>query len=93
VAAEDALHYMEPADWFLPVRETLGALLLRNGDEAAAEAVFRADLERNRASGRTLFGLAAALKAQKKDYAARLAQLEFERAWKQGDTRLTLEDL
>src|SRR5262249_3555334 len=56
VKAEDALHYGEPPDWLLPVRETLGSVLLQNGAAAEAEKVFRADLERNPRSGRSLFG-------------------------------------
>jgi tetratricopeptide (TPR) repeat protein len=94
VQAEDALQYAEPSDWFLPVRETLGGVLLQSGDAAEAEKVFRADLERNRRSGRSLFGLAASLKAQKKDYAAQTVQLEFQRAWENADPQtLQLEDL
>jgi tetratricopeptide (TPR) repeat protein len=94
VKAEDALHYGEPPDWLLPVRETLGGVLLQHGDAAEAEKVFRADLERHRQSGRSLFGLAASLKAQKKDYAARMVQLEFQRAWKNAAPQLLqLEDL
>src|SRR5262249_12644683 len=34
---EDGLNYIEPADWPIPVRETLGALHLRNGNPALAE--------------------------------------------------------
>jgi tetratricopeptide (TPR) repeat protein len=94
VKAEDALHYGEPPDWFLPTRETLGGVLLQDGDAARAEQVFRADLERNRLNGRSLFGLAACLKAQKKGHAARLVQLEFQRAWKRADPKLLqVEDL
>src|SRR5213079_3350567 len=66
VEAEDALNYDEPADWFYPTRETLGAALLRSGDFVAAEQVFRADLSRNPKNPRSLFGLAEALKGQKK---------------------------
>lgn len=87
VALEDALHYMEPADWWLPVREMLGVALLQNGEAAEAEKVFRADLERNRLSGRSLFGLVAALRLQKQDHAARMVQLQFERAWKRADSQ------
>lgn len=94
VKGEDALQYNEPPDWFLPVRETLGGVLLQNGDAADAEKVFRADLERNPRNGRSLFGLVASLKAQKKDHAARMVQLEFERAWKSADPQsLKLEEL
>lgn len=82
VRAEDALHYGEPPDWFLPAREMLGGVLLQTGDAAEAEKVFRADLERNRLSGRSLYGLAASLEAQNKEHAARMVRLQFERAWK-----------
>ena len=44
VAAEDALSYDEPADWFFPVRQLLGAQLLLMGEPQAAEAVYREDL-------------------------------------------------
>jgi Flp pilus assembly protein TadD len=58
VAAEDATSYSEPADWDLPVREVLGSVLLANGDYAAAEKVFRAEILRQPRNGRALFGLA-----------------------------------
>ncbi len=47
VAIQDTLKYGEPPDWFFPVRESLGGVLLMNGDAAGAEKVFRADLDRN----------------------------------------------
>lgn len=93
VELEDALAYDEPQAWFLPVRESLGASLLRNGDFVGAERVFRADLDRNRRNGRSLFGLTEALKAQGKDHEALLVKRQFEAAWKNADTKLTLEML
>ncbi|MCU1264281.1 MAG: Tetratricopeptide 2 repeat protein [Acidobacteria bacterium] len=93
VEIEDSLAYDEPQTWFLPVREMLGGALIKNGDFAAAEQVFRADLERNKRNGRSLFGLMLSLKAQKKDYAAALVQREYDLAWKNADDRLTLKDL
>jgi tetratricopeptide (TPR) repeat protein len=89
VAAEDALSYNEPADWFYPVRETLGGALLRAGKFADAEKVFRDDLRRNPNNPRSLFGLGQALKAQKKP-SAKIAS-SFRRAWK--GTTLKIEDL
>lgn len=79
---EDALDYDEPPDWWNPVRETLGAALLRAGRPADAERVFRDDLTRNRNNPRSLYGLAQALKAQKKDAAKTAAA--FRAAWKGG---------
>ena len=80
VAAEDALNYNEPADWFYPTRETLGAALLRAGNFAEAEKVFRDDLTRNPHNPRSLFGLSAALKGQKKP--AQKTSAAFETAWR-----------
>ncbi len=93
VELEDTFAYDEPQAWFLPVRETLGAALMRSDDFAGAEQVFRADLDKNRRNGRSLFGLMEALKAQKKDHEALLVRRQFEAAWKNADTKLTLEML
>lgn len=94
VAAEDALSYSEPPDWYYPpTRESLGGALYAGGEFAEAERVFRAELERNRRNGRALFGLAESLKAQGKTYAAALVRQEFERAWKNADTQLKIEEL
>ena len=94
VAAEDALLYSEPPDWYYPPsRESLGGALLAGGDYAEAERVFRADLERNRRNGRSLFGLSESLKAQGKTYEAALVRAEFERAWKNADAPLKIGDL
>jgi tetratricopeptide (TPR) repeat protein len=93
VEAEDALNYDEPPGWYYPVRESLGAALLLNGDAAGAERVFREDLERNPRNGRSLFGLTESLKAQGRQDAARSVQREYERAWKNADTQLNLKHL
>lgn len=92
VALEDTLAYDEPQAWFLPARIWLGGALMKSGDYAAAEEVFRADLERNKRNGRSLFGLTESLKAQGKTYAAALVKREFETAWKNADTTLKPED-
>jgi tetratricopeptide (TPR) repeat protein len=94
VEAEDALAYDEPPGWYHPLsRESLGGALMLDGQHAEAERVFREDLSRNRRNGRSLFGLAESLKAQGKAHDARLVNREFERAWKNADTRLRVEDL
>jgi len=36
VSVQDSLKYGEPPDWFFPVRESLGAALLMNGDTTGA---------------------------------------------------------
>lgn len=82
VEKEDALDYDEPTDWFYPTRETLGATLLRDKQPSEAAKVFRADLKRNPNNPRSLYGLAAALRAQKKDATSTTA--EFGRVWMGG---------
>jgi len=92
VAAQDLLKYDEPQDWFYPVRESLGAVLLKIGDYAGAEEVFRADLERNLRNPRSLFGLEQALKGMDKAYDAGFVRKQFDASWK-GPTRPTVDDL
>ncbi|PYT94282.1 MAG: hypothetical protein DMG36_05325 [Acidobacteria bacterium] len=92
VAVQDGLKYDEPQDWFYPVRESLGAVLLKIGDYAGAEEVFRADLERNPRNPRSLFGLEQALKAQDRNYDAGFVRKQFDANWK-GAARPTVDDL
>lgn len=91
VAAEDLVNYNEPPDWHLPVREWLGRALMRNGEFAEAESVFRKEIERNPKNGRGLFGLAAALEKQGKSTSAALVLKEFQAAWKNADTKLSYD--
>ncbi len=93
IEVEDALSYTEPADWNIPVRETLGGIFVLSGNPAEAEKVFRADLEKNPRNGRSLFGLQESLKAQGKKSAAQFVQRELQIAWKNADTQLRIEDL
>ena len=93
VAVEDSLKYDEPPDWFFPVRELLGAVLLTGGSAVDAEAVFRDDLQRHPRNPRSLFGLQQALKAQKRDYDAQFVGTQFQASWKGPQGGLTLEDL
>jgi tetratricopeptide (TPR) repeat protein len=93
VALQDKLNYNEPADWFFPVRESLGAALLKNGDASGAEKVFREDLEHNLRNPRSLWGLHQALLQQHREYDAGFIQSQFETSWKGGAHALTLDDL
>jgi tetratricopeptide (TPR) repeat protein len=87
VRLQDNLTYDEPPAWYYPVRESLGAVLLRAGRAAQAEAVFREDLRRNPGNGWSLYGLAQALRAQNKGAAADSADQAFRRAWARADFR------
>ncbi len=93
VEIQDRLAYDEPPIWFYPVRESLGAALLRDGQTAEAERVFRADLEKNPRNGRSLFGLWQSLLAQKKTADASWVQRGFEEAWEGADVPLALDEL
>src|SRR5438034_3624305 len=91
--AQDTLKYAEPEDWFFPVRESLGAALLMNGENVGAEKVFREDLNYHPRNPRSLFGLQQALKAQGKEYDAGFVQKQLHSSWKGGSTQLKLDDL
>jgi tetratricopeptide (TPR) repeat protein len=92
VSVQDTLKYDEPQDWFYPVRESLGAALLKSGDLAGAEEVFRDDLKRNPRNPRSLFGLEQALKGQGKTYDAGFIRKQFDASWK-GGAAPTVDDL
>jgi tetratricopeptide (TPR) repeat protein len=93
IAVQDSLKYGEPPDWFFPVRESLGAVLLSSGNAPEAEKVFREDLNRNPRNPRSLYGLRESLKAQKRDYDAGFVQKQFDASWKGTGPSLRMEDL
>ena len=88
VANQDQLLYDEPSDWYYPVRESLGGLLLESGDAKGAELVFREDLAQNPRNPRSLFGLAEALTRQNRTYDASWVKRQFETAWQGADVEL-----
>jgi tetratricopeptide (TPR) repeat protein len=92
IAVEDRMVYHEPPDWYYPMRESLGAMLLRAGQPAEAEKVFRDDLSRNPRSPRSLFGLWKALEAEQKPVDAEWAHRSFEAAWHGAANQLRIED-
>ena len=93
VDMQDNLNYDEPADWYYPVRESLGAALLNAGKPAEAEQVFRADLLQNPRNPRSLFGLKESLAAQGKTADASWVERQFAAAWKNATKGLSLSDL
>lgn len=93
VAMQDKLAYNEPADWHYPVRESLGAALLKVGKASEAEAVFRDDLKKNPRGGRSLFGLAESLEAQGKADEAMLVRQEFNDAWRTAEIEPNLDTM
>ncbi len=86
VDAEDSMPYMEPAFWFYPTRQTLGAALLAVGRSEEAEMSFREDLVVWPLNGWSLYGLAASLDEQGRKDEAAVVQSEFDEAWQYADT-------
>ena len=93
VAIQDKLNYGEPPDWPFSVRESLGAVLLMNGDAAGAEQVFRADLAKYPRNPRSLFGLQQALEKQGRTYDAGFVQKQLQSSYKGDVKQLKLEDM
>jgi tetratricopeptide (TPR) repeat protein len=90
VEIQDRLVYDEPPAWYYPVRESLGAALLRAGNAGETEAVFREGVRRSPRNGRMLFGLMESLKAQGKAEQAEWVRKEYEAAWAKADVKLTI---
>jgi tetratricopeptide (TPR) repeat protein len=88
IEREDELNYAEPPEWYLPMRQRLGAVLLAAGRPVRAEKVFREDLVRRPENGWSLYGLAQSLKAQNRPKAAAKVEERFEKAWKTADVKL-----
>jgi len=85
VEFEDELFYGEPPEWSVPTRQELGAVLLRASNPSAAEAVFRADLEKFPENGWSLYGLSLALQAQTKQDEAEAVYAQWQRVWATSD--------
>jgi tetratricopeptide (TPR) repeat protein len=88
VKLEDALTYMEPPDWFIPVRQLQGAALLQLGRAREAEAAFRGDLRKFPENGWSLSGLRASLERQGKAKEAAEVTTQFDEAWSRADVRV-----
>jgi tetratricopeptide (TPR) repeat protein len=66
IQKEDALKYDEPPGWLIPVRHSLGAVLMKQQRFAEAEQVYRDDLARLPENGWSLLGLAESLRSKRK---------------------------
>jgi len=84
--------YRELSLWYYPVRESLGAVLLRSGQPTEAEKIFREDLSKNLLNPRSLFGLREALVAQGRTVDAKQIESQFEAAWHGMGIQLRIED-
>ncbi len=87
---QDALKYDEPPAWMIPIRHSLGAVLMKMRRFAEAEQVYRDDLARLPDNGWSLFGLADSLREQKKnDDEAVATNAKFQKIWAKADTKIT----
>ena len=91
--AQDTLPYMEPPFWYYPVRQSLGAALLRANRPQEAATAFRAALNKSPNNGWALFGLAEAYAAAGDDAGANAARALFDRTWLGGDARPEIDRL
>ncbi len=81
VFIEDALAYMEPPYWYYPVRQSLGAIRLRQGDLDGAQRAFQESLARVRNNAWALAGLAQTYKRKGDAAALKATQRAFAKAW------------
>jgi tetratricopeptide (TPR) repeat protein len=80
-ALQDGLPYMEPPYWYYPVRQTLGAELIRAGRLADAEDQFKRALRRAPNNGWSYFGLAELYKARGASDQAQQMQQQLSKTW------------
>jgi tetratricopeptide (TPR) repeat protein len=88
VKLQDGLAYIEPPAWYYPVRQTLGAALLKLGKATEAETVYREDLKEYPQNGWSLLGLMKSLAAQGKTAEAVQIEVQFKQAWAHADVSL-----
>ena len=90
---QDTIPYMEPPFWYYPVRQSLGAALLKTNKPEEAEKEFQAALEREHGSAWALYGLKETAKAKGDTAAEAKAAEELAKAWRGDPSLLTLERL
>ena len=81
IVLQDKLPYMEPAYWYYPVRQSLGAVLLLKGDTRAARDAFGGALARTPNNAWALYGLAQAYAQEGLKREAKAVEARFNRAW------------
>ena len=88
VIYEDELPYNEPAEWYIPTRQTLGFVLLKSEKYVEAEKVYKEDLEYYRENGWSLIGLHKSLIGQGRTEEAKEIKIRFTTAWSMADIEI-----
>jgi tetratricopeptide (TPR) repeat protein len=81
VALQDQLPYDEPPRWYYPVRQSLGAVLVKAKQLDEAESVFRASFARTPSNGWALRGLMEVYRQRGDKAALAATQKRFETTW------------
>lgn len=93
IFVEDALAYTEPPYWYYPVRQSLGAVRLRQGKLDEAEKAFRDSLARVRNNGWAIAGLAETYKRKGNVAGEKAARKAYAKAWLGGPAGPVIERL
>jgi tetratricopeptide (TPR) repeat protein len=88
VQKDDELRYDEPWGWMMPIRHSLGALLLEQGHHEEAIEVFSKDLEIHPHNGWALKGLASCYHSTGQHQKAMLTENLFDESWSRSDIQL-----
>lgn len=89
VKYEDELPYDEPSVWYIPTRQSLGAVLLKAKRFQDAEKIYLEDLSYYRSNGWSLMGLYQSLIGQGKKDEANKIKNKFEIAWSDADIEIS----
>jgi tetratricopeptide (TPR) repeat protein len=81
VFVQDSLPYTEPPYWYYPVRQSLGAALLRAGRIDEAEKTFRESLAQTPSNGWALKGLVEVYRQRGDAPALKATQKRFDATW------------
>jgi len=81
VAAQDSLPYTEPPYWYYPVRQSLGAALLRAGRLEEAESAFRTSFAKTPSNGWALRGLMEVYRQRGDTAALAATRKRFDTTW------------
>ena len=93
IALERKIPYQEPAYWYYPVSQSLGAALFQAGRYDEASQAFQAALKQTPQNGWALYGLAQSEEALGRGSEAAAARQAFQRAWLGDPSWLRMERL